>query len=136
MNVFAFQVTAQQVTKETIVSPAQTNMDEEIFGWEMDEEILEETFASLFLRGEELEESVHLEVKSVFGDPSSESPLQRNEPPTSCRSQPLYLEKTCIGNAHRHPPDDLSIFIGDFRYAQSSVSVALRDSRAAIRWCR
>ncbi|MCD9646381.1 hypothetical protein HAX54_036164 [Datura stramonium] len=31
-------------------------MDEKTFGWEMEEENLEETFASLFLSGEELEE--------------------------------------------------------------------------------
>ncbi|MCD7460176.1 hypothetical protein HAX54_043002 [Datura stramonium] len=38
-------------------------MGEETFGWEMEEEILEETFASLFLRVEELEEGVDLPQK-------------------------------------------------------------------------
>ncbi|MCD9643653.1 hypothetical protein HAX54_031285 [Datura stramonium] len=56
MNMLALQVPVQQVTKETKVSPPQPNMDEQTFGWEMEEEILEETFSSLFLRGEEWEE--------------------------------------------------------------------------------
>ncbi|MCD9641082.1 hypothetical protein HAX54_026954, partial [Datura stramonium] len=56
MNELALQVAAQQVTKEKKVSPPQPNMDEETFGWEMEEEILEETFSSLFLISEEWEE--------------------------------------------------------------------------------
>ncbi|MCD7456885.1 hypothetical protein HAX54_033478, partial [Datura stramonium] len=56
MNVLALLVAAQQVTKETKVSPSQPNMDEETFRGGMKEEILEETFAFLFLSGKEWEE--------------------------------------------------------------------------------
>ncbi|MCD7468284.1 hypothetical protein HAX54_006322 [Datura stramonium] len=43
MNVLASQVAAQPLTKETNVSPPQAIMDEGIFGWEMEKEIVEET---------------------------------------------------------------------------------------------
>ncbi|MCE2055883.1 hypothetical protein HAX54_043662, partial [Datura stramonium] len=56
MNLLASQVAAQQVTKETKVLPPLANVDEEVLGREVEEDILKETFISLFLSSERLEE--------------------------------------------------------------------------------
>ncbi|MCE3050064.1 hypothetical protein HAX54_046424, partial [Datura stramonium] len=54
MNELASQVAAQ--TKERSTYSPQATMDDDIFVWEIEEEVVGETIADFFLKGEELEE--------------------------------------------------------------------------------
>ncbi|MCD7463835.1 hypothetical protein HAX54_051513 [Datura stramonium] len=88
MNVLASQVEAQQLTKETNVSAPQSIMDEGIFGWDMEEEIVEETFVTLYLRGEELEERGCTSRKTRIGHDCryiSGTPMKKRQAPPSHR---------------------------------------------------
>ncbi|MCD7469562.1 hypothetical protein HAX54_008674, partial [Datura stramonium] len=60
MNLLSSQMAAQHVTKVIKAPPSPLNVDEEVVGWEVDEEILKETFASILLNGEGLEEVCHV----------------------------------------------------------------------------
>ncbi|MCE3052450.1 hypothetical protein HAX54_052675 [Datura stramonium] len=129
MNVLALQVAARQVIKETKVSPPQTNMDEETFGWEMEEEFLKETFASLFLSGEELDEVCQVSKRISTAKPRTTymPPVSTSVPgcnsnidvlpcetlslisirkmPTICRFE---IRETYIGNSHWRPHRQLA----------------------------
>ncbi|MCD9637769.1 hypothetical protein HAX54_021238 [Datura stramonium] len=93
-------------------------MDEEIFGWEMEEEILEEKFLSLFLSGEELEEGTTLSqeirrIQDKLGGNrrlTDRTPISLHEPPLNRQldvnlwdagHSPVLNQKTCTSNAHR-----------------------------------
>ncbi|MCD7453007.1 hypothetical protein HAX54_019191, partial [Datura stramonium] len=54
MNELASQVSTQTI--ETNTSPTQAIVDDDIFEWEMEEEVVGELIADIFLKGEELEE--------------------------------------------------------------------------------
>ncbi|MCD9560773.1 hypothetical protein HAX54_019564 [Datura stramonium] len=56
MNELASQVAAQ--TTETNKAPMQAIVDNDIFEWEMEEEVVGELIANVFLKGEEVEEIV------------------------------------------------------------------------------
>ncbi|MCD9640495.1 hypothetical protein HAX54_025834, partial [Datura stramonium] len=69
MNEFASQVAAQ--IKETSTSSLQATMDNAMFEWEIEEEVIGETIADFFLKGEELEEvnQVHKDIRNYSFQP-------------------------------------------------------------------
>ncbi|MCE3214650.1 hypothetical protein HAX54_052970 [Datura stramonium] len=102
-------------------------MDEETFGCEMEEEILEETFARLFLSGEEWEEVNAIQGKKGIGHDRSFSgrmlmqkrrvpPSRRIVNPYDAGQSPALNQETYTGNAIGGSP----ILIGDLQYARPS----------------
>ncbi|MCE0481748.1 hypothetical protein HAX54_039743 [Datura stramonium] len=70
-------------------------MDDDIFEWEMEIEVVGEMMADFFLKGEELEEEFKSSQRLIW-----RSAAAKRELPVSFRSQPVYLEVALTSASH------------------------------------